>query len=87
MTYNKDEIYAPLLYRMCLYSGISDKIDYEINYGKTDLREALNYCVEKYCKEEVMSGASLRKKLAEYNIIAAKRFDNCQFKAKHHDEY
>lgn len=50
----------------CVYSGILNRIDFEIKYGVDDKTEELQYCVDKYCEEYVISGNYLREKLEEY---------------------
>ena len=53
-------------YYTCIYSGISNKIDFEIKHCKEDKREELKYIVDKYCDEVVISGAHLQEKYNEY---------------------
>ena len=55
-----------LTYTNCIYSGISDKLDFEIKYGEEDKRERLKYIVDRYCNEVVISGAHLQEKYNEY---------------------
>ena len=50
----------------CVYSGIINRIDFEIKYGTNDKTEELQYCVDKYCEEYVISGNYLKGKLEEY---------------------
>lgn len=50
----------------CVYSGILNRIDFEIKYGMDDKTEELQYCVDKYCEEYVISGNYLKGKLEEY---------------------
>ena len=50
----------------CVYSGIINRIDFEIKYGVDDKTEELQYCVDKYCEEYVISGNYLKGKLEEY---------------------
>ena len=50
----------------CVYSGILNRIDFEIGYGTEDKTEELQYCVDKYCEEYVISGNYLKGKLEEY---------------------
>ena len=53
-------------YYTCIYSGISDKIDFEIKHCKEDKRESLKYIVDRYCDEIIVSGAYLQEKYSEY---------------------
>ena len=53
-------------YYTCIYSGISDKLDFEIKYGEEDKRERLKYIVDRYCNEVVISGAYLQEKYNKY---------------------
>ena len=57
----------------CVYSGISKKIDFEIKHGADDKTEELQYCVDKYCEEYVISGNYLREKLEEYKQAVKNR--------------
>lgn len=50
----------------CVYSGILNRIDFEIKYGMNDKTEELQYCVDKYCNDFVVSGNYLNEKLEEY---------------------
>lgn len=50
----------------CVYSGIYRKIDFEIKFGVDDKTEELQYCVDKYCEEYIISGNYLKGKLEEY---------------------
>lgn len=55
-----------LLFSSCVYSGISERIDFEINHGTDERSEELQYLVDRYCNEFIISGDYLRKKLEEY---------------------
>lgn len=55
-----------LSFATCVYSGILNRIDFEIKYGMDDKTEELQYCVDRYCDEYVISGNYLREKLEEY---------------------
>ena len=57
----------------CVYSGILNRIDFEIKYGVDDKTEELQYCVDKYCEEYVISGNYLREKLEEYKQAVKNR--------------
>ena len=55
-----------LSFASCVYSGILNRIDFEIKYGMDDKTEELQYCVDRYCEEYVVSGNYLKGKLEEY---------------------
>lgn len=55
-----------LTFASCVYSGILHQIDFEIKHGTEDRTEELQYCVDKYCEEYVVSGSYLKGKLEEY---------------------
>ena len=55
-----------LSFATCVFSGISNKIDFEMKYGTNDKTEELKYCVDKYCEDFVISGHYLKEKLEEY---------------------
>ena len=55
-----------LVYTTCIYGGISDTIDFEIKYGTKDRRQELQYLVDRYNKEVVISGAHLQEKYNDY---------------------
>ena len=55
-----------LAFASCVYSGILNRIDFEIKYGMDDKTEELQYCVDRYCEEYVVSGNYLKGKLEEY---------------------
>ena len=61
-------------YATCIYSGILNSIDFEIEHGFTDMRKELLYMVERYCNEEMVPGKYLREKLEKYNKIAEERY-------------
>ena len=61
-------------YTFAIYSGISDAIEFEMKYGKEDKREELAYMVERYNREEVVSGAKLEEKLDMYNRLAEEKY-------------
>lgn len=61
-------------YTFAIYSGINDAIDFEIKHGKEDKREELAYMVDRYNREEVISGATLEEKLKQYNQIAEEKY-------------
>ena len=55
-----------LSFATCVFSGISNKIDFEMKYGMDDKTEELQYCVNRYFEEYVISGNYLKGKLEEY---------------------
>lgn len=61
-------------YTLCIFRGINKALDHEIEYGDIDRRKEMTYIVDRYCREEVISGAFLKKKLDEYIQLANKRY-------------
>lgn len=61
-----ENIRGKMMYYSCVYSGISNNIDFEMKYGTEDRTEELQYCVDKYCEDFVISGNYLKEKLEEY---------------------
>lgn len=61
-------------YTVAIFLGICETINYEIKYGKEDRREELAYMVERYNREEVISGATLEEKLKQYNQLAEEKY-------------
>lgn len=61
-------------YRRALYNGIYDVIEHEFKYGFRDKRKELTYMVERYCREQVISGEFLIRKLEEYCHMAAQKY-------------
>lgn len=55
-----------IVFASCVYSGISKEIDWEMEHGMTDRTEELQYCVDRYCDEFIVSGQYLQEKLDEY---------------------
>ena len=53
-------------YTLCIYSGISNKIRLETEFGTDDKNEELKYIVDRYCKEELLSGDYLKEELERY---------------------
>ena len=53
-------------YKLCIYSGISNKIRFETEFGTDDKTEELKYIVERYCEEELLSGDYLKEELERY---------------------
>lgn len=62
-----------LSFAVCVYSGVSKKIDFELRHGADDKTEELQYCVDRYCDEYVISGNYLREKLEEYKQAVKNR--------------
>ena len=61
-----ENISCKMMYYSCVYSGISNKIDFEMKHGTEDNTEELQYCVDKYCEDFIVSGSYLIEKLEEY---------------------
>lgn len=61
-------------YTLAIYMGISETIAHEIKYGKEDKREELAYMVDRYNREEVISGATLEEQLKQYNQLAEEKY-------------
>ena len=61
-------------YKQCIFNGIKDMLEYEIKCGNTDKRKELSYIVDKYCREEVISGTVLRADLDRYFQVANERY-------------
>lgn len=53
-------------YYMCVYSGISRRIEHEIEYGTEDKRQELKYIVDRYNNEIIVSGAYLEELYNKY---------------------
>lgn len=53
-------------YYTCVYSGISRRIEHEIDYGTEDKRQELKYIVDRYNNEIVVSGAYLTELYEKY---------------------
>lgn len=53
-------------YSTCVYSGIVDKIRWEKEYGKEDKTELLEYLVQRYTDEHLLSATYLQEELEEY---------------------
>lgn len=62
----KDDTKGVMLYYSCVYDGILREIEHEMEYGTEDKTEELQYCVERYCNDIVISGHYLEEKLEEY---------------------
>lgn len=55
-----------LSFSTCVFSGILNKIDFEIKHGTEDRTEELKYLVDRYNNDFVVSGSYLVEKLEEY---------------------
>lgn len=66
-------VYYELIYKNCIYSGISNKINFETRNGTEDKTEELEYIVAKYNEEVLMSGDSLYEQLEGYKKALAER--------------
>ena len=68
-----ENISCKMMYYSCVYSGISNKIDFEMKHGTEDKTEELQYCVDKYCENFVISGSYLKEKMKEYALSIKKK--------------
>ena len=55
-----------LTFAACVFSGISNEIDFEMKYGTEDRTEELKYLVDRYNNDYIVSGSYLVEKLEEY---------------------
>ena len=55
-----------LAFASCVFSGISNEIDFEMNNGTKDRTEELQYLVDRYNNDFIVSGCYLNEKLEEY---------------------
>lgn len=55
-----------LVFATCVFSGISNEIDFEMKYGTDDRTEELKYLVDRYNNDFIVSGHYLNEKLEEY---------------------
>lgn len=55
-----------LSFATCVFSGILNKIDFEMKYGTKDRTEELQYLVDRYNNDFIVSGSYLVEKLEEY---------------------
>ena len=55
-----------LAFAYCVYYGISNEIEFEIKNGTNDRTEELQYIVDRYNDEYIVSGHYLSEKLEEY---------------------
>lgn len=69
----KKEAQFDFTFTNCIYSGISNMIDFEIKHGTQDKTEELQYIVERYCNEYLISGNYLKEKLEEYKKTIIKK--------------
>ena len=63
-----------LTFASCVYSGILNQIDFEIRHGTEDKTEELQYLVDRYCEEFIISGNYLQEKMNEYAFSLKKRW-------------
>lgn len=55
-----------LSFATCVFSGILNEIDFEIKHGTKDRSEELQYLVDRYNNDFIVSGSYLVEKLEEY---------------------
>ena len=55
-----------LSFATCVFSGISNEIDFEMKYGTEDRTEEFQYLVDRYNNDYIVSGSYLVEKLEEY---------------------
>lgn len=55
-----------LSFATCVFSGISNEIDFEMKYGTEDRAEEFQYLVDRYNNDFIVSGRYLYEKLEEY---------------------
>lgn len=55
-----------LTFASCAYSGILNQIDFEIKHGTDNRTEELQYLVDRYNNDFIVSGSYLIEKLEEY---------------------
>ena len=55
-----------LAFATCVFSGISNEIDFEMKYGTEDRTEEPQYLVDRYNNDYIVSGSYLVEKLEEY---------------------
>ena len=53
-------------YKLCIYSGILNKIRFETEYGTEDKTEELTHLVDRYSAEELLSADYLKEELERY---------------------
>ena len=63
--FKRNERYG-LTFASCVYSGILNQIDFEIRHGTEDKTEELQYLVDRYNNDFIVSGSYLIEKLEEY---------------------
>lgn len=62
-------------YALCVYSGISKTLDFEMKYGSEDKTEEFQYIVDRYRTECIVSGSYLADKLSEYKKYVKERYE------------
>lgn len=56
-----------MMFYSCVYNGISSQIDFYMRvFPEEDHTAELQYIVDRYCNEYLISGAYLREKLQKY---------------------
>lgn len=55
-----------LSFAACVFSGISNEIDFDMKHGTKDRTEELQYLVDRYNNDFIVSGHYLNEKLEEY---------------------
>ena len=53
-------------YKLCIYSGILNKIKFETEYGADDKTEELTDLMDRYSAEELLSADYLKEELERY---------------------
>lgn len=71
-----NETLKDMLWTQCIYSGIYNQIEFEMKYGSEDRTEELQYVVDKYCNENIVSGSYLQEKLDEYKRVVKEKQKN-----------
>lgn len=66
MQYFKRNAKYDLSFAKCVFSGILNEIDFEIKHGTKDRTEELQYLVDRYNNDFIVSGSYLVEKLEEY---------------------
>ena len=74
MSKSAEEYYLENCYSQAIYNGICHEIEFCMKHDLGDMRKELTYMVNRYCKEEVVSGKYLRDKLDEYCKVAAEKY-------------
>lgn len=72
---DKKSSYQKLLWATAMYEGISKQIRFEINHGTKDRVKDMQYLVDRYCDELMVSGKYLQELLREYIKVVKERKD------------